>query len=79
MNIGEVCWGINESKECMGEKKYVSGRLNVAINAPMRAKNGPNTPLAPPSQTQITKIKDLEPQGIKWGAHVLGWPTKAFL
>ena len=38
VNVGEVCWGIKESKECMGEKIEVSGRLKVEINAPRRDK-----------------------------------------
>ena len=38
VNIGEVLWGINESKECASEKIEVSGRLQVAINALRRAK-----------------------------------------
>ena len=38
VNIGEVCWGIKDSKACVGEKIEVSGRLKVEINAPGRAK-----------------------------------------
>ena len=38
LNVGEVYWGIKDSKACMGENIEVSGRLKVAINAPRRAK-----------------------------------------
>ena len=38
MNVGEVCWGINESNESVGENIEVSGMLNVEKNAPWRAK-----------------------------------------
>ena len=38
VNVGEVCWGIKDSKACVGEKIEVSGRLKVPINAPRRDK-----------------------------------------
>ena len=70
LNVGDMCWGINESKESMGEKIEVSGRLNVAINSHRRAKIEKYT-ISTPSQTHIPQFKEVALQGINEGAHAL--------
>ena len=74
VNIGEVCWGNDDSMECVSKQVEVCGSLQVTINAPRRDKMGKNTHMCPLSQTHITQIKDVSPKGNKLG-HTCAWLT----